>query len=205
VVYNGVDLEEFSPAGSSNRTPERSRILMVEGSLGGGYDLGLAWGIGLTERLHAMGLAVELVVAGKASRTLQETWQDRTALPVDFLGLVPLAEIPALDRSAHLLFAADVNAACPNSVIEALACGLPVVGLDTGALNEIVQDGAGEVAPYGGDPWNLDPPDLDGLARAAAGVLAEQDSYRRAARIRAMAQFGADNMVDSYIQALGGG
>jgi hypothetical protein len=49
----------------------------------------------------------------------------------------------------------------------------------------------------------LDPPDLDVLARAAAGVLADQESYRTAARNRAVAQFGVDRMVESYIQALG--
>ena len=51
----------------------------------------------------------------------------------------PRERIPELDRSAHLLYSADLNAACPKSVIEALACGLPVVAFDTGALPELVQ------------------------------------------------------------------
>ncbi len=57
--------------------------------------------------------------------------------------------IPWLMRSSHLLFSAEVNPPCPNSVIEALACGLPVIGFDTGSLSEIVQGGAGRLVPYG--------------------------------------------------------
>ena len=41
VMYNGVDLELFSPAGSHQRPADRYRLLLVEGSLMGGYELGL--------------------------------------------------------------------------------------------------------------------------------------------------------------------
>ena len=46
-----------------------------------------------------------------------------------FLGVLPREQIPFLARSSHFLYSAEVNPPCPNSVIEALACGLPVVGL----------------------------------------------------------------------------
>jgi glycosyltransferase involved in cell wall biosynthesis len=78
-----------------------------------------------------------------------------------------------------------------------------VVALDTGALAEMVQDDAGRITPYGGDAWKLDPPDLDGLAHAAAEVLQDQGRFRAAARRRAEAAFGIDAMVDGYLKALG--
>jgi glycosyltransferase involved in cell wall biosynthesis len=91
-------------------------------------------------------------------------WKDHPSVQLQFTGQVPAERVHELDRSAHLLYAADINAACPNSVIEAMACGLPVVAYDTGALPELVSDGAGSLATYGGDPWKLDPPDIDALA-----------------------------------------
>ncbi len=95
-----------------------------------------------------------------------------------------------------------MNAACPNSVIEALACGLPVVSFDTGALPELVTSDAGRMATYGGDPWELDPPDVAALAQAAAEVLQNQAKLRLGARRQAEQAFGLDKMVDEYLQVL---
>jgi len=116
--------------------------------------------------------------------------------------LVPPEEIPDLDRSAHLLFSSDINPACPNSVIEALACGLPVLAYDTGALPELVTGDAGRIVPYGGNPWKLEPPDNKALAAAALEILIHQTKFRSAARHRAETTFDLDTLVDNYLSAL---
>ena len=206
MVYNAVDLDTFSPTGGTAGFGRPAagvfRLLMVEGSLGGGYDLGLEWGAGLAERLMKKGLPMELVVAGRVTAEVKAAWTGRTKIPLQFAGLVKAEDIPALDRSADLFYAADLHAACPNSVIEALACGLPVVALDSGALKELVVGDAGRVTPFGGDPWQLDPPDLDMLAQAAAEVLRYPERFREGARKRAEEAFGLAGMVDGYISAL---
>ncbi len=107
-----------------------------------------------------------------------------------------------MDRSAHLLFSADLNPACPNSVIEALACGLPVVAFDTGAMNELVLGDSGRLVPYGGDPWKLDQPDIPALAAAAAQVLHDRPRFSAAARAQAEKALGLDQMMDGYLKAL---
>ena len=110
--------------------------------------------------------------------------------------------VEQLEIVGHLLFSADLNAACPNSVIEALACGTPVIGFDTGALRELVPETCGKVVPYGGDPWKLDKPDIPALAAAAAGILRDRPRYSRAARAHAQATLGLEAMVDGYLRAL---
>ena len=206
VVYNAVDLEKFSPAGGTagfgKNMPGTYRLLMVEGSLGGGYDLGLEWGVGLAARLSERGLPTALVVAGRVTEEMKTIWLGRTAIPMQFAGLVKGEDIPALDRSADLFYAADLHAACPNSVIEALACGLPVAALDSGALKELVVGDAGRVTPFGGDPWRLEPPDLDTLAQAAVEVLRDLERFRAGARRRAEEAFGLERMVEGYISAM---
>jgi glycosyltransferase involved in cell wall biosynthesis len=218
VIHNGVDLNSYSPTGAGSPPADCWRLLMVEGSLMGGYEQGLQAAVDLSIRLAALLAApgcpveprpVELAVAGRVSENVQRQWQTRLeqargALPVSlsWAGLVPLDQIPQLDRSAHLLYSSDINPACPNSVIEALACGLPVLAFDTGALPEMVLGDSGQIVPYGGDPWKLAPPNVPALAQAALSILADQPHFRAGARWRAETAFGLDQMVEQYLEVL---
>jgi len=71
VVYNGVDLEKYTSQGAHQRPDDRYRILLVEGSLMGGYEMGLENAVKLVEYLnnqhsHELDRPVELMVVGKA-------------------------------------------------------------------------------------------------------------------------------------------
>jgi glycosyltransferase involved in cell wall biosynthesis len=203
IILNGVALDRYTPDGPHSRPADKWRILLVEGRLGGGYEIGLETANGMMERLRDLHeYPMEMVVVGSIDSLLQEYWQSRSPVPVAYLGQIPPAQIPEIDRSAHILYSADIHAACPNSVVEALACGLPVVSFDTGALAELVTGNSGRVVPYGGDAWKLDPPDLDGLASAAFEVLQNQTAFRLAARARAEAGLGLETMVDAYLEVL---
>lgn len=203
VIHNGVDLSVFTPAGPHERPTDRFRLLLVEGRLQGGYETGLDTAIRLAEGLTTK-FPLELMVAGRLSSNLQSVTQKKSRVPIRWAGLVPGEQIPALDRSAHMLFSADINAACPNSVIEALACGLPVAAFATGALPELVTGDSGRVVPYGGNPWKLEKPDLPALVNAAAEILDDQPRFRSAARQRAEEAFALDKMVERYLAVLFG-
>ncbi len=201
VIWNGVDLEAYAPVGGSIPPHPPYRLLVVEGSLAGGLETGLRAAVQLAEALSAS-MPVELLVAGKVDARAASRLAGESRAPVRMLGALPRAEIPALMRSAHLLFSAEINPPCPNSVIEALACGLPVIGFETGALRELVGDQAGRLVPYGADEWKLEPPDVSALAGAAKEVLQEGAKFRAAARGRAAAVFGLDGMVEAYLEVL---
>lgn len=220
VVYNGVDLDLFHPP---ERYPGMTgvRVLMVEGSLLGGYEYGLEVGFRLLVEMarqsrstirHIPADGLELVIAGRFEPQVRTRWNEwlkvqETGVRVeaDWRGVLPHEDIPALQRSAHLFFSSDLNAACPNSVIEAMACGTPVIAFDTGAIPELVGDRGGRVVPYGGDPWKLDPPDIPSLAKASLEVLDNLESFRSSARARAEEMFDVNSMVDRYLEALLGG
>lgn len=207
VIHNGVDLVTYTPDGPHTRPNDRTRLLLVEGSLMGGYELGLEVAVELGERINTKGKRkqvkpVELMVVGRVDQAVQEKWEKRANIPIVWTGLMPLERIPEFDRSAHMLYSADINAACPNSVIEALACGLPVLAFDTGALSELVNRDSGHVVPYGGNPWQLDSPDLDALTDAGLEILNQQERYRLGARAQAESKFSLEKMVDEYVQIL---
>ena len=180
IVHNGVDLDVYSVGRIANPPYPPYKLLVVEGSLGGGYDMGIDNAIRLAETLtEKYNLPMQLVVVGKITDEHRARVESIARVPIEWLGVVLGDRIPEIDRSAHLLFSADLNAACPNSVIEALACGLPVAAFDTGALNELVIGDAGRLVPYGGDPWKLDPPDIPALAESALGLEKMVDGYLR--------------------------
>lgn len=202
VIHNGVDLSAYSPQGAGERPADRLRLLVVEGSMGGGYDLGLENAVRLAELLAEQGFPMELMVVGRVALEHQAAWDAKSRVPITWAGLVPRERIPELDRSAHLFYSADLHPACPNAVIEALACGLPVAAFDTGSLAELVPPQAGVVAPYGADSWNLESPDVPALAAACAPLLRDQPRYRAGARTHAESAFGLDAMVEKYLKEL---
>ncbi|MGB8251705.1 MAG: glycosyltransferase family 4 protein [Anaerolineaceae bacterium] len=199
IIHNGVDLGFYTPKGPGELPVDHFRLLLVEGRLGGGYHMGLENAAMLTGQLqHRHHLPVILRVVGEVPDRLKNQITEKNACEIEWMGVVSRREIPELDRSAHAFFSADLNAACPNAVIEALACGLPVVAFDTGALRELVTGGSGRIVPYGGNVWRLEPPDVSALADACVDVLKNNGKYRQAARTLAEKRFSLDEMVDRY-------
>jgi len=204
VILNGVDLNTYSPLDiRSIPSAPPYKILILEGSFGGGYESGLDNAVRLSETLiEKHKLQIKLMVVGKISEVHREKVMSGTSIQIQWMGSVPREQIPSIDRSVHVLFSGDLNAACPNSVIEAMACGLPVASFDTGALNELVLGDSGRLVAYGGDPWNVEQPDIPALADATAEILYNQPRFRKQARAQAEEKLGLDKMVDAYLKVL---
>ncbi|MCS6994480.1 MAG: glycosyltransferase family 4 protein [Anaerolineales bacterium] len=202
VVHNGVDLDVYKPLGQVTSL-SHYRLLVVEGSLGGGYEGGLANAVRLAEVASKLvSKPLELVVVGEVGQVLKSEWNAKSPVSIRWAGVVAREDIPVWMNQAHALFSADVHPACPNSVIEALACGLPVVAYDTGSLSELVTPDAGVVAPYGANPWKLEAPHVMPLAHGLAYVLQNQEAFRAGARAWAEAAFDVRVMMEKYLDAL---
>jgi glycosyltransferase involved in cell wall biosynthesis len=203
VIHNGVDLDTFRPDGKSDLPKDFIRLLVVEGSFKGGHERDLFNAVEAASLISKkINGKVELMVVGNAPQEMRENVSFSHQASVRWMGLIPHEEIPALDRSAHLLFPAEINAACPNAVIEALASGLPVVSYATGSLPDLVGEEGGEVVPYGADYWKLEAPDTGPLADAAVRVLLRREKYRVSARASAERLFGLEKMVGEYKKVL---
>lgn len=201
VILNGVDLSRYTPHGLHERPSSHYRLLVVEGSLAGAQSSGIFQAAELA-RILSRKFKIELTVVGRVDRGAKNKLKNETAFRLRFMDTVTREQIPWLMRSSHLLFPAEVNPPCPNSVIESLACGLPVAGFDTGSLSELVQAHSGMLVPYGGNPWKLEQPDVPALADAGTDVLQNQPLFREAARRQAEAKFDVNTMVEEYLKVL---
>jgi len=201
VILNGVDLEKYTPNGLHERPTGHYRLLVVEGSLAGAQNSGLLHAAELADHLSHH-YKIELCVVGRVDGRTKRKLEHYLTFRLRFLDAIPREQIPWIMRSSHALYSAEVNPPCPNSVIEALACGLPVIGFDTGALAEIVQGNAGRLVPYGANPWRLEKPDIFALTNQALEVLDDEALFRKSARERAEEAFNVEKMVDKYLKVL---
>jgi glycosyltransferase involved in cell wall biosynthesis len=188
VIYNGVDLSKFKPEYNEEKPID---LLCLEGTLD--YS---PYAIQLLNELQAeLGRELSIVAYGGFQNAAN---QDKLHAGITYKGKLTRDELPAAYRNAIYL-SLDVNAACPNTVAEALASGIPVVGYDTGALKELVGTEAGCIVPYGSDPWELQMPDTAALIAAIRQVKQNYEQYARAARASAVQRFGMPNVFEEYL------
>jgi len=188
IIGNGVDLQLFKPLADHE---EGKRLLCLEGNID--YS---PYAVELINKLSRT-LADNMPVVVYGSFENREN-QNKLNPAVYYRGRLGQSELPKAYRNAIYL-SLDVNAACPNTVVEALASGAPVVGFNTGALKELVGDKAGVIVDYGSDPWLLQAPNTDELSESIKKVKANYEQYSQAARQRAEAHFNIDKIFDQYM------
>jgi glycosyltransferase involved in cell wall biosynthesis len=82
-------------------------------------------------------------------------------------------DIPSLLRAATLLVLPSQQEGLPRSILEAMALGVPVIGADIRGIRDLIDGGAGMLAPVGDD---------ERLAQALASMLAHPEAAQAMAR-----------------------
>lgn len=189
----GVDLDLFSPRRNCPVLRRRycapEELLIVHcGRLS--VEKRPQWSIDALARLRAMGLPAVLVMAGDGpARTRLQRQAASLALPVHFTGFVPgRADVAGLLATADVVVAPGPVETFGLAVLEALACGTPVVVSGTGALPEIIGDAG--VVVTGAD-----------FAGGVLSVLRQPAARRRAAARARAGQFGWPAAVGGFLAA----
>ncbi len=94
-IHNGVDLNVYSVGPDAILRYPPYRLLIVEGSFGGGYDMGLDNAIHLAEILTTKhNLPIELTVVGHIGDEHKAQVRSRARIPINWMGAVPRERIP---------------------------------------------------------------------------------------------------------------
>lgn len=200
IIYNGVDLDKFSPHGPRyNKKKIQICLLNVEGTLG--TDLSQI-AIQLGQGLCARGMTVEVLAFGAVLTNLVFNQTDYPF--IKYLGIVDNAELAAYYRGADgLLFTDTMTGGCPNTVIEALACGTPILGYNAGVLPEIITEDAGRLVECHGNPSRLEAlGNQEGLVNAAIEISQERTRLSKGARFLAEQRYDVNKMIDEYVRIL---
>lgn len=181
VLRNGVDADLFRPkdpesADRPDGMPSKRKVAWVG-------NLVVEKGPDLAIEALALMPELELALVGDGPMRLALVSLARrlgVEARVRFLGTMPQAELREVYSSAEALLLTSTREGWPNVLLEAMACGTPVVACDVGAVREIVTD-----AKVGRVLARRDPA---AIAAALADLLASPPS-RQTVRAHAL-QFG---------------
>jgi len=196
VLHNAVDVNHFTPA---VRPASGGPVLLLGGDQTQAYRLELA--LRTFARVLASEPGARLLVAGRLVSPVEPLLDElRLRGRVELVGRYAQRDAPEIIRRAHVLLHTKVKDPCPSAVIEAMACGLPVVYPASGGTVELVGDEAGIGVPHP-ESWERDePPSPEALADAVTRVLAGHDAYAAAARRRAVDRFALGPWLDRHAE-----
>lgn len=202
-IYNGVDTERFTPPGESARAALPPEFAADDAIV-----------IGTVGRLQQVKDQATLLRAFATARAEPSPWRDRLRLVVagdgplaadlrslaGELGIAPATwfagardDVPAVLRALDVFVLPSLNEGISNTVLEAMASGLPVLATAIGGNPELVQEGVcGRL---------FAPCDVPALAGQIADFAQRPESriaQGTAARARAVQEFGIETMVRRY-------
>ena len=174
VVHNAVDLEEFKPC----PWPEGSQLI-----------IGMVANMAPFKRHEDfLMMAAEMLktrqdlefwivgddIGGTNRRQLLENISDELGLATHVKFMGHRLDIPNILRQLHLLVVPSQFEPFGRVIIEAMACGRPVIGSSEGGIPEIIEDGINGVLVKTGD--------YHAFAQAALQLLGSKANWKRMAK-----------------------
>lgn len=181
IIHNGIDTDVFKPGNRVRNPGEPFRLLYVGGwKTLKGVDL-------LAPIMRELGEGYELHYTGGFAAEV-----DKPDMPSNMhdLGRLNQAEVIQAMQNADAFLFPSRSEGLPQVVIEAMACGLPVVATGGTAVDEVVQHGRNGYLCEGKQPQQL--------AQMVRGTSSTWPQLRQIARARVCERFDYGSMLTGY-------
>ena len=198
VVSNPIDTDLFTPACSDECMGVRARFGLCNPTVTYAGRLGREKNIDVLLRamavLRDLGVVAQLAIAGHGSYepTLRALARElRITEQVSFLGTLSQVELAQLLRISDTFVIMSTSETQSMVLLQAMACGIPVVAADTRALPEFVEPANGVL---------VDPHDPVGLARTLSDLLTSPERRRHLGSGGRMAaeRYSVETVTDAW-------
>lgn len=204
-LHNPINLQQFKPP-TDNRRPEERRRLLVAGSHHFFYRVKIA--LDVLAILTAKGDNYKLQIAGRCcwkeseeechKETLAYAYAKNIAERIEITGAYTQQEAAPMFQGSDVLIHPTYNDSCPRLVIEAMACGTPVVYSATGGTPELVAEKAG-IGIKGPLDWEkICPPAPEKMAQAVGEIVEKYSYFSQGAREHAVQHFQVDDWLQKH-------
>lgn len=168
IVPNILDQQLFQPLATPEALAAIDKAsavhIIVTRNLEAIYDVATAIAVFAQVRLQYPNARLSIAGSGPLLITLQQQVQQLNLTDaVHFTGRLSIEQMARLYQSAHLLLNTSLVDNSPNSLIEAMACAVPVVSTRVGGIGHLVRDEH--------DALLCEPGDVAALAGASIKLL----------------------------------
>jgi len=189
----GVDIKIFHVA---SLPPEPVCIMMVSRML---WSKGVGEFVEAAQHLTELGFKARFVLVGDPDPanpaavpdSVLRGWHGKNG--VEWWGR--RGDIPEILRTAHIACLPSYREGLPKSLLEAAACGLPIVTTDTPGCREVVADGLnGLLVPVG---------DSKALANALGKLIRDADMRQKMgeqSRLRAITEYSLEAVINETLE-----
>jgi len=201
ILNNSVDVDRFRPVDRCHNDTIR---LLVAGTHYQRERVVLP--LYALRVLLDQGIRVTLQVAGRLSWSgaNQEICQliEKLTLgsAVNLSGPYTQAEAPTLYGRNDILVHLKYKDPCPNVVIEAMACGLPVIASNSGGLPELLDRHGGILLPVDESWTDMFYPQMGAVSEAIIGLYNDLDRRQTLVRQHAVDNFSTDKWLHRHKQ-----
>ena len=200
ILFNAIDIKHFVPVENYIKRPF---VFLLTGKIGRHLGYRLESTIAGLARARNAGLDAKLLIAGwvenvSAVRLLVE--RHRLSEHVMITGTYTQERAPLIYQRGDAYVMTKYLDPCPNTVIEALACGLPILYSASGGVPELVGEEAGVGLPVPEEWHTVHVPSAEAIAEGMLKIAASRQSMSYAARERAVRYFDIRNWIKRHRQ-----
>lgn len=144
IITNGIDVAEFYPKTFDEKLEERDGYFRIICGSRITHRKGIRFIVEALDILEKKGLFVRLDIIGEGNEKAElEEKVSKLGLVdrVRFIGFVEHHKLPDIYTGGNVYVMASLNEGMSNTLLEALASGLPIIATNTGGTFETVKEG----------------------------------------------------------------